>query len=104
MKKVLLISASTLALSAGAALAQTNSSNLYQNGSYNGAAIGQTLNSATSNGSDVYQGINGNGRAANNSSVSVTQIGGTSTTNYSQIIQNDFPSARSGKTLRMVAC
>lgn len=86
MKKAFLISTSVLALSAGAAFAQTNSSNLYQNGSGNAASIDQTAGATGTNGSDVYQGYYNNGDAATNSTVSVMQIGGNT---YSQIIQND---------------
>lgn len=87
MKKALLISASVLALSAGAAFAQSNSSDVQQIGSSNGATINQQAGGGT-NTSYVWQGYNGNSNAAYNSSASVTQLGGTGTT-WSYVQQND---------------
>ena len=82
MKKVLLISASVLALSAGAAFAQ-NYQSTSQNGTGNTVGVDQTANGGY-NSSSILQGAYSPG--ANNSSVSVTQIGGNgSTTNsYAQ--------------------
>ena len=82
MKKVLLISASVLALSAGAAFAQ-NYQSTYQNGTGNTVGVDQTGNGG-SNSSTILQGAYSSG--ANNSSVSVTQIGGTgsATNSYAQ--------------------
>ena len=82
MKKAFLISASVLALSAGAAFAQ-NYQSTSQNGTGNTVGVDQTANGSY-NSSSILQGAYSPG--ANNSSVSVTQIGGNgSTTNsYAQ--------------------
>ena len=93
MKKFFIASASVLALSAGAALAQSpgqsSTSGMVQDGTGNTATIDQTLNNGASNTSNVYQGVNGNKLAASSSSVSVTQIGGLKSQATSTVTQND---------------
>ena len=92
MKKLLIASASLLALSAGAAFAQSagqsNTSGLFQSGSGNSVTIDQAINAGACNTSNVYQGVNGDGSAASNSSVSVTQIGGVGSQTTSTATQN----------------
>ena len=89
MKKVLLISASVLALSAGAAFAQTTTSDLYQNGSSNAATINQANGGSGSVYSYVHQGDAAYGNPAYNSSATVTQVGSNAGTTNSWVIQND---------------
>ena len=88
MKKLLIASVSMLALSAGAALAQTTTtSTLIQGGSVS-ATIDQA-SPGSSNTSTVYQGVYGNGYTAAGSSVSVTQVGdAVSSVTSSSIQQN----------------
>ncbi len=89
MKKLLIASVSVLALSAGAAFAQSNTSGVYQNGNGNNAGVTQQINDGTSNTSNVYQGYYGNGDGAYNSSANVAQIGGAGGTTSSTVVQND---------------
>ena len=96
MSKLFIASVSVLALSAGAAFAQSlplpnpgNVSNIFTNGTGNAASIDQAIGSGTSNTSTVYQGYNGNGNPANYSSVDVGQIGGNLSKITSTITQND---------------
>ena len=89
MKKLLIASVSMLALSAGAAFAQTSSSDLYQNGNSNAATVNQANDGSSSVYSFVHQGDGTYGNAAYNSSASVTQIGNSYATTNSGVIQND---------------
>jgi hypothetical protein len=89
MKKLLIASVSVLALSAGAAFAGSNGSDVEQIGSTLSATVGQTINGGSSNSSTIYQGYSGNGDPAYNSGATVTQIGGAGSTISSGIQQND---------------
>ena len=88
MKKLLMISVSALALSAGAAFAD-NSSTLNQNGDRNQATIDQALSGGATNNSTVYQGVNGNGNASTDGVADIGQIGGNGSILNSYVQQND---------------
>lgn len=84
-----LIIASVMALSAGAASAQSTSSDIEQIGGSNGATVTQQLNGGTSNTSYVYQGSGGDGDASNSSQATVTQNGAALSKISSTVQQND---------------
>ncbi|MGB7914156.1 MAG: hypothetical protein WCF79_02490, partial [Rhodomicrobium sp.] len=99
MKKAFLISASVLALSAGAAFAQSTTSDLYHTGSSNAASINQANDGSASVYSYVHQGDAAYGNPAYNSSANVTQVGNNAGTTNSWVIQNDgFQSATVSQT------
>lgn len=103
MRKLLIASVSVLALSAGAAFAQSpympgNSSGVNQIGSNNSATIEQALGTGSSNNSQVNQGyyswdpiggMSGYTSSSTNGVASVTQIGGNGSVINSSIQQTD---------------
>ena len=88
IRRVAIALVPAFALAAGGALAQSNSSGVYQYGSQNSASIDQALGSGSSNSATVNQGVGGDGTASYSGQAQITQIGGAGSQISSDAVQN----------------
>ncbi len=88
IRRVAIASVPVFALAAGGALAQSNSSGVYQYGWQNSASIDQALGSGLTNNATINQGVGGDGTASYSGQAQITQIGGAGSQISSDIVQN----------------